>query len=40
MPFLGRISQYRALAANVKLLQASDCNMTEAYELLKKYAVS
>lgn len=30
-----RINQYRILAANVELLEASDCTMREAYELLK-----
>ena len=34
------INQYRTLATNVELLQASDCTMIEAYELLKKYAFS
>ena len=36
VPNLVRINQYRILAANVELLvEASDCTMTEAYELLK-----
>ena len=35
MPDLVRTNQYRILAANVELLEASDCTMTEAYELLK-----
>ena len=35
VPDLVRINQYRILAANVELLEASDCTMTEAYELLK-----
>ena len=30
-----RINQYRILAANVEILEASDCTMREAYELLK-----
>ena len=30
-----RINQYRILAANVELLEASDCTMREACELLK-----
>ena len=32
---LVRINQYRTLATNVELLEASDSTMTEAYELLK-----
>ena len=35
VPDLVRINQYRTLATNVELLEASDCKMTEAYELLK-----
>ena len=35
MPDLVCINQYRTLVANVELLEASDCTMTEAYELLK-----
>ena len=35
VPDLVRINQYQILAANVKLLKASDCTMREAYELLK-----
>ena len=35
VPDLVCINQYRTLAANVELLEASDCTMTEAYELLK-----
>ena len=35
MPDLVCINQYRIPAANVELLEASDCTMTEAYELLK-----
>ena len=34
-PDLVRINQYQTLATNVELLEASDCTMTEAYELLK-----
>ena len=32
---LVRINQYRTIATNVELLEASDCTMTEAFELLK-----
>ena len=35
VPDLVRINQYRTLATNVELLEASDCTTTEAYELLK-----
>ena len=35
VPDLVRINQYRTVATNVDLLEASDCAMTEAYELLK-----
>ena len=35
MPDLVRINRYRTRATNVELLEASDCTMTEAYELLK-----
>ena len=35
VPDLVRTSQYRTLATNVELLEASNCTMTEAYELLK-----
>ena len=35
VPDLVRINQYRTLTTNVELLEASDCTMTEAYELLK-----
>ena len=34
-PDLVRINQFRTLATNVELLEARDCTMTEAYELLK-----
>ena len=35
VPDLVRINQYRTLATNVEVLEASDCTMPEAYELLK-----
>ena len=35
VPDLVRINQCRTLVVNVEPLQASDCTMTEAYELLK-----
>ena len=35
VPDLVRINQYQILAANVELLETSDCTTTEAYELLK-----
>ena len=35
MPELVRINQYRILASNIELLEASDRSMTQAYELLK-----
>ena len=34
-PDLVHINQYRTLATNFELLEASDCRMTEVYELLK-----
>ena len=35
MPDLVHIDQYRTLATIVELLEASDCTMTEAHELLR-----
>ena len=35
MPNLVRINQYRTRVTNVELLEASDCIVTEGYELLK-----
>ena len=38
VPDLILINQYRTLAANIEFLKASDCTMTEAYELLKIFS--
>ena len=35
VPDLVRINQYQTLTTNVELFEASDCTLTEAYELLK-----
>ena len=35
VPDLVRINQHRTLATNFEQLEASDCTMTEVYELLK-----
>ena len=40
VPGLVRIIRYRTLTINVELLEASECIMKEAYELLKKKALS
>ena len=35
VPYLVRINHYRTLATNFELLEANDCTMTDAHELLK-----